>query len=63
MLDALGGRVSKTYRDLRTAGVVVTSALLKDALVPKVAAADLPPAPLLTDLFGAYIEVLRVADA
>ena len=59
VLDALSERVSKAYRDLRTAGVVVTSALLKDALAPKVAAADLPPAPLLTDLFGAYIEVLR----
>ena len=59
MLDALDEKVVKAHRDLRTVGVVVTSALLKDALAPKVAAADLPPAPLLTDLFGAYIEVLR----
>ena len=58
-LDAFQERVAKAYRDLRTTGVVVTSALLKTALAPKVAAADLPPAPLLTDLFGAYIEVLR----
>ena len=59
VLDALSEKVVRAHRDLRTAGVVVTSALLKDALAPKVAAADLPPAPLLTDLFGAYIEVLR----
>ena len=59
MLDALDEKMVKAHRDLRTVGVVVTSALLKDALAPKVAAADLPPAPLLTDLFGAYIEVLR----
>ncbi|WP_162550343.1 hypothetical protein [Hymenobacter nivis] len=59
VLDALGERVAKAYRDLRTTSVVVTPALLKEALAPKVAAADLPPAPLLTDLFGAYIEVLR----
>ena len=39
--------------------MVVTAAVLKEALAPKVAAADLPPAPLLTDLFGTYIEVLR----
>jgi integrase/recombinase XerD len=59
VLDALSEQVTKTHRDLRAAGVVVTSAVLKEALAPKVAAADLPPAPLLTDLFGAYIEVLR----
>ncbi|MFD1469406.1 site-specific integrase [Hymenobacter caeli] len=59
VLDALDGNVVKAYRELRTAGVAVTPTLLKEALAPKVAAADLPPAPLLTDLFGAYIEVLR----
>ncbi len=58
-LDALGERVAKAYRELRTVNGAVTAALLKEALAPKVAAADLPPAPLLTDLFGAYIEVLR----
>ena len=51
--------MAKTYRELRTEGVVVIPVLLKEALAPKVAAADLPPAPLLTELFGAYIEVLR----
>ena len=47
-MDALGARVAKTYRELRTEGVAVTPALLKEALAPKVAAADLPPTPLLT---------------
>jgi len=55
VLDALGEKVVKAHRDLRTAGVVATSVLLKDALAPKVATADLPPAPLLTDLFGASL--------
>ncbi|OGX88575.1 site-specific integrase [Hymenobacter glacialis] len=59
VLDALSEQVTKAHRELRAAGVVVTAAVLKEALAPKVAAADLPPAPLLTDLFGAYIEVLR----
>lgn len=59
VLEALGEKVVKTYRELRTSGQVVTPALLKEAMAPKVAAADLPPAPLLTDLFGAYVEVLR----
>ena len=54
-LDALAERVAKTYRELRTAGQVVTPALLKEAMAPKVALADLPPTPLLTDLFGAHI--------
>ncbi len=58
-MRSLGERVAKTYRELRTAGQVVTPALLKEAMAPKMMAADLPPAPLLTDLFGAYIEVLR----
>ncbi len=58
-LEALGERLAKAYRELRTAGVTVTAALLKTALQPKVAAEDLPPAPLLADLFGEYIEVLR----
>ena len=59
VLDALGERVAKAYRNLRAGGIVATAAALKEALTPKVAAADLPPPPLLTDLFGAYIEVLR----
>ena len=58
-LEALGATVVRVQRELRTAGTTVTPAALKEALTPKVAAADLPPAPLLTDLFGAYIEVLR----
>lgn len=58
-LDALKSDVTKAYRELRTAGVAVTPAVLRAALQPKVTAADLPPAPMLTDLFGAYIEVLR----
>ncbi len=59
-LEALAELLAKAYRELRTAGVAVTAALLKTALQPKVAAEDLPPAPLLADLFGEYIEVLRV---
>ena len=58
-LEALGERLTKAYRELRTAGVAVTAALLKTALQPKVAEEDLPPAPLMADLFGEYIEVLR----
>ncbi|MBF9222506.1 site-specific integrase [Hymenobacter ruricola] len=58
-LDALGADITKANRELRTAGKVVTPALLKEALKPKVAEADLPPAPLMADLFGEYIEVLR----
>jgi integrase len=58
-LEALAERLAKAYRELRTAGVAVTAALLKTALQPKVAEEDLPPAPLMADLFGEYIEVLR----
>ena len=58
-LDALGERVAKAYRELRSENGAVTAAQLKETLAPKVAAADLPPAPLLTNLFGTYIEVLR----
>lgn len=52
-------RVAKAHRELRTAGKVATPALLKDALKPKVDEAELPPAPLMANLFGEYIEVLR----
>jgi integrase/recombinase XerD len=58
-LEALAERLAKAYRELRTAGVAVTAALLKTALQPKLAAEDLPPAPLTEDLFGEYMEVLR----
>ncbi|MBW3127265.1 site-specific integrase [Hymenobacter profundi] len=58
-LEALAERMAKAYRELRTEGMAATPTLLKAALQPKVAVTDLPPAPLLVDLFGEYIEVLR----
>lgn len=58
-LDALAERVTKAHRELRTAGVAVTPTSLKAALQPKEEVAPPPPAPLLTELFGEYIEVLR----
>ena len=54
MLDALGERVAKAYRDLRAGGMVATAAALKEALTPKVAAADLPSARLRKVLHDSF---------